>query len=1068
MIKNIFSNLLIIILILRMLHTYAIERILKISSYEILATTPNVFAANSTFSDFRNSLKVNKNITSFNHPLPNYTPTENLLNEQNITGTNYFYRTNRSLLDENVKIHNDFHYEINKNNSNNNQTQQKRLLSNIKFINISTHLPLPLTSSSPQIITTTITKLRNPTASSSYFERVELQESVAHTKSEKLLLHRKKRYLLFPEGSSFQLVFDLIIPIVDYTNFAIMGITCAVAWELPSKPPSEIIENLQTKLNDGTFGISRRNDSTQQHLEYVYSQGAEKKTPGIGIINTYYQHYQPQISATAITTSGYENVLNNELNSPPDTFLRKSYYNKGYSHNQRNNFYQPTTKTFFYNLHPQQQQQKFHKYNFETIASNQRNMYEQEFNSQINKNYYPTHHLVNKWNAENWQHKQKLQYLTQKQHQETNIPYSDAEDYWNKNNWWQRNRNRIENHWQENQQKLSQYQEKERTGRKRKILNKTPKHHIYPIFGKRRRRRSYANHSNKLHNEYLMKKLEDIHTREHLQTRQKIFGKIEKLYKTRGQNGTACVLRAICETEKMHLNSHYNETPQSFVMELLRSIFALPKDTVINAKDSNLHLETRYINALLFAHEINQSCGEQYHDCEYSITYDICLSPKLNNKEKHKILNLYKEKGKVEINDIMKSNKHIILCFLVSCLLCSTVLCTITESAEIPLDQAIEQQLLKEHLQYKQHENIVSDQNIISPLKRKRRYLEFPEGSSFQLVYDLIVGVVDFTNYLILGVTVALAWELPSKPPSEIFEDFTERLKDGRLGTTRNDTFENIKYLDLKNKTPKLQPMFRPPMHFQFYPYRKSDSFNKYQSSAISQNIKYPKSNQIKNVYRYNNYYTPIQLHPFIKWANFKHEASLRGEKFPWWNLSERLKNSFINRPNNRKFDENIIHRNRIPVKTYKMLSDLGHSEHRIYPVFGKRSTRNKIVANKSNRCGIKTEQPTKMDRIHINHHRKSRHNLYRNIETYLNGRGSNGHHCVLRALCETGQKSNDSKPGSFVGELMRAIFTLPEPFDTISDYKEQVYDIAYSQKGECDSIYKLCKHSLWSSHFVF
>lgn len=56
-------------------------------------------------------------------------------------------------------------------------------------------------------------------------------------------------------------MFDLIIPIVDYTNYAIVGITCAMAWELPSKPPSEIIENFRHKLNDGTFGLIRRNDS---------------------------------------------------------------------------------------------------------------------------------------------------------------------------------------------------------------------------------------------------------------------------------------------------------------------------------------------------------------------------------------------------------------------------------------------------------------------------------------------------------------------------------------------------------------------------------------------------------------------------------------------------------------------------------------------------------------------------------------------------------------------------------------------------------------------------------------
>lgn len=77
-------------------------------------------------------------------------------------------------------------------------------------------------------------------------------------------LHRQKRYLLFPEGSSFQLVFDIIIPIIDYTNYAILGITCSVAWELPSKPPSELIENVLTRINDGTIGTVRRNGSAPE------------------------------------------------------------------------------------------------------------------------------------------------------------------------------------------------------------------------------------------------------------------------------------------------------------------------------------------------------------------------------------------------------------------------------------------------------------------------------------------------------------------------------------------------------------------------------------------------------------------------------------------------------------------------------------------------------------------------------------------------------------------------------------------------------------------------------------
>jgi len=55
-------------------------------------------------------------------------------------------------------------------------------------------------------------------------------------------------------------------------------------------------------------------------------------------------------------------------------------------------------------------------------------------------------------------------------------------------------------------------------------------------------------------------------------------------------------------------------------------------------------------------------------------------------------------------------------------------------------------------------------------------------------VYDEIVGVVDHTNYLILGITVALAWELPSKPPSEELDDLLTKLEDGTIDISRNDT----------------------------------------------------------------------------------------------------------------------------------------------------------------------------------------------------------------------------------------------------------------------------------------
>lgn len=78
-----------------------------------------------------------------------------------------------------------------------------------------------------------------------------------------------------------------------------------------------------------------------------------------------------------------------------------------------------------------------------------------------------------------------------------------------------------------------------RTGRNRKILNKPPKHRIYPVFGKRRRRRSSGYQNTQKHsidaedyNDEFAKKLQEIHIKEHLHSRKKLYGKIEKLYKT--------------------------------------------------------------------------------------------------------------------------------------------------------------------------------------------------------------------------------------------------------------------------------------------------------------------------------------------------------------------------------------------------------------------------------------------------------------------------------------------------------------------------------------------------------
>ncbi|TMW48671.1 hypothetical protein DOY81_006260, partial [Sarcophaga bullata] len=439
----------------------------------------------------------------------------------------------------------------------------------------------------------------------------------------------------------------------------------------------------------------------------------------------------------------------------------------------------------------------------------------------------------------------------------------------------------------------------------------------------------------------------------------------------------------------------------------------------------------------------------------------------------------------------MKSREQVFVFYI---MLAFTILAMshIMASDELPLELAIKAQLAKEQCQHDKTNKIDNGQPVKEILKRKRRYLEFPEGTSFQLVYDLIVGVVDYTNYLILGVTVALAWELPSKPPSEILDDLTERLKDGTLGTSRNDTVENIKYIDNKKSQLNqgknynqryqysIQPMFRPPMHYRYYnQYPLTDSYYRAQTPLRSKTYITNGRDNWSKKQPFNQLTMPKQYNPFTKWIHKPVQYSSAGIKYPWWSLPQRLQSSFMKKqqkPSIRRFDQNILRAKATPYRRYKNFQGTSRAAHRIYPVFGKRSISNDRKHNETEtskrsirfrRNGISTAVPTKLNRIHIEHHRRTRHDLYQRIEIYLNGRGAHGHHCVLKALCETGQKSHEYKPGSFVGELMRAIFTMPEPLDAITGHREKRYDMAHAMQDNCANRYHLCKDSLWSSHFV-
>ncbi|XP_011191214.2 uncharacterized protein LOC105217751 [Zeugodacus cucurbitae] len=505
-------------------------------------------------------------------------------------------------------------------------------------------------------------------------------------------------------------------------------------------------------------------------------------------------------------------------------------------------------------------------------------------------------------------------------------------------------------------------------------------------------------------------------------------------------------------------------------------------------------------------------------------------------------------------------------------------------------------------------------------LSRKRRYLIFPEGSSFQVVYDGIYGIVDYTNYLILGITVALAWELPSKPQGEVIEEIATRLREPTNDLRRNDTATHITYVDTKAKptqTPKqqnLQPSkslqpnyinlmtltnpaarksdsqyyymkadrlpaaFHVPMHQKYYYYKGSNQYDynnkkyhmlqrpkdSYYRTQVARPIggyyrEQPNDWRRKDQYYYgggnknkfyksnnNNNLKTLKVHPFNKWTSqqqqqrtsslrsYKPQAQSGNVQYPWWNLRSRLSNSLRRKPipsrridsgssqpmqqrqqkqqqGSAKQQQQLRQQEQVQQKQKQAASGFYQQppatarKHRIYPVFGKRSIadepatahsaaamHNNNNSNNNNshttnhgeeqestphrryrRSGIAGNELSRMERIHVRHHRRTRQTLYEKIEKYLDKLEiANSHHCILRALCETGQKSKELAPGTFVGELMRAVFTMPEALDedimeNRMHYKEKRFDTANAFQGSCAEEYALCQKSLWESEFV-
>ncbi|XP_050317280.1 uncharacterized protein LOC126751238 [Bactrocera neohumeralis] len=543
-----------------------------------------------------------------------------------------------------------------------------------------------------------------------------------------LLLHRQKRYLVFPEGSSFQMVFDLIIGMVDYTSYLILGITCAVAWELPSKPPSELIEELHDKVTEGIYPPSeakpateatamRRNDSTvvgdgmaiskygvdAESIKYVdnsnvpayYDNLLQRPIGTAGLRQPPQTHELPPFNAfeaahqtklfpvPATSYSGYHKEtpgtrggIANGAYRPINYYanIQSDYKNS----NGNNKYYNPThkysfadkiAKSSYYGVSDSYNKNPFGNTaegdSTDKLPVNAANRWQQHQQPQYKK-----------WQSwqdydSNWQSYQQPQQKhakwaqQQQQWQQQQQKWSTQSKNVPKDNWWSRNKQQVTDSWRVKQadglanrvrmpsapiptrppvltyappstdpkQSEATFSSNAETlegrsfdGAQRHLLTTHPKARVYPVFGRRRRRRrSVAAELDDFEH-----KLERIHLREQLRTRQKLYGKIEKLYETRGMNGSACVLRALCETGQQQQSYEEGKAePQSFITELLRAIFVLPTTGAsagvgagtVNFEEPALHPTDLHIIDRPYreAPAHRGSCSQLFAMCEHSI-----------------------------------------------------------------------------------------------------------------------------------------------------------------------------------------------------------------------------------------------------------------------------------------------------------------------------------------------------------------------------------------------------------------------------------------------------------------
>lgn len=89
------------------------------------------------------------------------------------------------------------------------------------------------------------------------------------------------------------IVYDTVHPIVGYRNYLVLGITAAMAWELPSRP-IYLDEELQGSYEMGELPLLNRNDKNVTSAQYVLPSKKYPNRPDTNDPNSYYTNIPKQ------------------------------------------------------------------------------------------------------------------------------------------------------------------------------------------------------------------------------------------------------------------------------------------------------------------------------------------------------------------------------------------------------------------------------------------------------------------------------------------------------------------------------------------------------------------------------------------------------------------------------------------------------------------------------------------------------------------------------------------------------------------------------------------------------